>query len=128
MIPRRTLTIVLAAAALAACGGEQAPVSGPGTMTVTLMSPNGSEGAAVLNLLGDGIGQVSSTGANEVYSFSGSGDSQTRVVLISQAGGDLSFQVAVPDTTQPPAYVIEEVAGPDDALRGLTGYELEFRR
>ncbi len=111
----------------AACG-DQAPVSGPGPLTATLSSPHGAEGAAVIVLLGDAVGEVSPAGGATVYSLAG--DSQVRVVLMdtSPSGGELSFVVEVADTTQPPAYVIEEVAGPDDALRDASAYTLEFRR
>ena len=111
---------------VAACSDE-APVSGPGTLTATLSGPNGAEGAAVLALLGDGVGSVTPVGATEAYVREG--DSQLRVVLVNPAGGALSFRVAVADTTEPPAFVIEEVAGPDDALRPDVGaYSLEFSR
>ncbi|MBT8488170.1 MAG: hypothetical protein HKN72_16945 [Gemmatimonadetes bacterium] len=115
-----------AALFLTACSDE-GPVSGPGTITATLVGPNGSEGAAVVSLLGDGIGSVSGVGNTSVHARSG--DSSLRVILIDQTGGTLSFEVAVPDTTQPPAVVIHEVAGPDDALRpSVDGYTLEFAR
>lgn len=111
---------------LAACSDE-GPVSGPGTMTATLVGPNGPEGAAVISLLGDGIGAVSGVGNTAVHARSG--ESTLRLILVDQVGGTLAFQVAVPDTTQPPAVVIHEVAGPDDALRpSVDGYSVEFVR
>lgn len=123
---RRLILPALALVALAACSDE-APVSGPGTMTATVVGPNGAEGAAVLTLLGDGIGAISAVGGSEVHVREG--DSMVRVVLIDPAGGDLAFQVAVPDTTAPPASVILQVAGPDDALRpSVDDYSLEFVR
>lgn len=123
---RRKLLPVLALLFLAACTDE-GPVSGPGTMTATVRSPNGAEGAAVVVLLGDDVGAITAAGGVEVYSYAG--NSATKVVLINQAGGDLSFQVAVADTTQPPAFVLQGVAGPDDELRpSLFEYDLEFVR
>ena len=122
---RQVLCIVLLAT-LAACA-DQAPESGPGTLTATLKSPNGTEGAALVVLIGEGIGSVSAVGRTEVYSYAG--PDATQVVLIDQAGGQLAFQVAVADTTLPPLVVIRQVAGPDDELRSiLTGYDLELRR
>ena len=122
----RLLAAALTVASLMACG-DQGPVSGPGTLSATLISPNGDEGAAVVVLLGDSVGAITPAGATEVYSQEG--DSQTRIVLIDQAGGALTFRVAVPDTTVHPAWVIDQVAGPDDQLRTLVdGYALEFRR
>lgn len=129
--PRRPLArcasaLIGAALFFAACSDE-GPVSGPGTMTATLVGPNSAEGAAVVSLLGDGIGSVSGVGNTSVHARSG--DSSLRLILIDQNGGILSFEVAVPDTTQPPAAVIHEVAGPDDALRpSVDGYTLEFAR
>ena len=124
--PRRSVWVLGLLLVAAACS-DQAPVSGPGTMTATLRSPNGTEGAAVLALLGDGVGNVTPVGATEAYVREG--DSQLRVVLVNLSGGDLSFRVAVPDTTDPPAFVIEEVAGPDDVLRtDLDAYSVEFSR
>jgi hypothetical protein len=96
-------------------------------MTATLTGPNGPEGAAVVVLLGDGLTGFAPLGDLEMYSeVSASG---SRVVLIHPTGGDLAFRVAVPDTTQPPAWVVEQVAGPDDALRpDVSPYALEFAR
>lgn len=123
---RRFILAGLIAALSAGCM-DQGPVSGPGTMTATLRSPNGPEGAAVVTLVGEGLGSVTSIGTTEVFARAGVGT--VRIVLIDQAGGTLAFQIAVADTTQPPGYVVEEVAGPDDALRAdLTGYDLEIAR
>lgn len=118
------LTAVLV---LAACSTDEGPRSGPGTITATLSSPNGAEGAAVVTLLGDDIGAITGVGGTEVHSRAG--DSNVRIVLISEAGGELAFQVAVADTTQPPSTVVVEVAGPDDELRPtVDGYTVEFAR
>ena len=125
MRPARFLLIV-ATLMLTACADES-PVSGPGTMTATLISPNGPEGAALVILVGDGIVDITPLGGTEVFARVGS--SSTQVVLINQAGGELSFQVAVADTTQLPQVVVQEVAGPDDALRSaVTEYSVEFGR
>ncbi len=126
MALRRLTLVVAAALTLGACA-DQGPRSGPGTMTATLVGPNGPEGAAALTLLGDGIGEISPVGATEVHA--GTDDGQTFVLLIDQEGGELAFRVAVADTTQPPAWVVRQVAAPDDALRpSVDAYSLEFRR
>jgi hypothetical protein len=108
----------------AACSDEE-PISAPGTRTATLVSPNGAEGAAILVLVGDGVGAIESLGETEVYRHDA--DGMTRLVLIDLYGGDLAFRVAVVDTTALPAVVIHEVAGPVDELRsGLDAYRLEI--
>lgn len=111
---------------LVACSDE-GPVSGPGTMTATVVGPNGDEGAALVILVGENIGAVTAVGGTELYHRVGS--TETQIVLINPAGGVLAFQLAVADTTQPPQAVIHEVAGPDDELRStLAEYSLEFSR
>ncbi|MDH3270580.1 MAG: hypothetical protein OEN56_04565 [Gemmatimonadota bacterium] len=122
----RRLAGLLALSGLLSACSDEGPVSGPGTLTATLTGPNGAEGAAVIALLGDGIGQITAVGGTEVFSRIGNGAAQ--VVLINEPGGELSFRVAVADTTQPPAVVVEQVAGPDDALRALGAYSVEFSR
>jgi len=123
----RGLLLVAAAFLLGACADE-GPVSGPGTMTATLTGPNGPEGAAVIVILDEAVDvEGAPIGDTEVYSQAGIGS--TQIVLINQVGGELLFQLAVADTTQPPAVVVQEVAGPDDALRtDLSAYAIEFRR
>lgn len=110
----------------AACG-DAGPVSGPGTLTATLVSPNGAEGAARVFLVGEGIGEVSAPGGR-VFSFQ-QGDT-THVVLVHEggAGGTLGFSVAVADTTRSIQGVVVEVSDPDDRIRDLTWYVLEIRR
>jgi hypothetical protein len=122
---RSRLSSALLVLTLVACSDE-GPVSGPGTLTATLASPNGAEGAAYIVLLGEGIGDLTGLGSTELFSESTSGAVQ--LVLINQAGGELAFELAVADTTQPPQVVLHEVAGPDDQLRTLAGYALDFAR
>lgn len=111
--------------ATVACS-NQAPVSGPGTMTVTLVGPNAAEGAALVTLLGDGVGKI--TGLGDTETFTETTVEGTQLVLINQVGGDLGFQVVVTDTTDLPAWVVSQVAGPDDALRADVGaYSLAYR-
>ena len=115
----------LALSLLVACADQSPP--GPGILTATLKSPNGAEGAALVVLMGSGIGEATPLGNNELYTNSNL--DELRIVLINQAGGELEFQVEVADTTNKPTATVEEVAGPDNELRAaLGGYQLEFRR
>lgn len=115
---------LVAALLLAACT-DHGPPSGPGSLTATLRSPNGPEGAAVLLLAGEGVQEVLPVGDTEVYStMSGT---ETHVVLVNQTGGTLAFRVTVADRRRPLVPVVTEVAGPDDALRAdLGGYAVEI--
>ena len=50
-------------------------------------------------------------------------------ILLALQDGDLAFDLAVADVTDPPTWVIEEVVGVDDATRpDVSGYSLEFTR
>ena len=120
-VRRVTLYAVLA---LAACS-DVGPSPGPGILTATLRSPSGDEGAAVLLLIGEGVDEVTAVGETEVFAIT-SGEA-TRVVLINQSGGTLSFNVAVRDLSWPLVALVREVAGPDDELRSDLGqYLVEF--
>ena len=124
MKPHRFATF-LALSLLVACADQSPP--GPGILTGTLKSPNGAEGAALVVLMGPGIGEVTPVGSNQVYSSSNL--DEVRIVLINQNDGTLAFRVEVADTTIEPAAIVEEVADPDNRLRPtVDGYELEFRR
>lgn len=106
---------------------DEGPQSGPGTVTGTLVGPNGPEGAALVTLLGPGVGTVSPVGTTQIFVRSVPG--ATELVLINPTGGELAFEVAVADTTAPPASVVVEVAGPNDELRsGLESYSVDFSR
>lgn len=122
---RLSLCLTLAAA-VAACS-DGGPVAAPGTRTVTLVSPSGDEGAALLTLVGEGVGPVEGVGETEVHRSDA--DGVTRLVLFDLNGGTLAFRMALADTSRLPAAYIEEVAGPDDQLRvGLAAYRLELGR
>ena len=110
---------------LAVACGDEGPASGPGTLTVQVVSPNGAEGAALVRLIGPGLGQVAPD-AGRVFSDI-HGDT-LNVVVVNEAGGDLRFGLAVADTTRPPQGVLVDVSGPDDAVRPLAGYAVEVRR
>ena len=122
---RRSAALLLLAA-LTACSDE-GPQAGPGTLAASVVGPNGAEGAAVVLLLGDGVTAVTPAGGTEV--FVREGNSTTRVVVVHPTGGDLSFEIQVDDVTDPPTFVVEEVAAPDDALRAdVSAYTVEVVR
>ena len=125
-MPNLARTLALLGLALLVACSDEGPVSGPGSLTATLVGPEGADGAAIVVLVGEGVGEVSEVGATEVHARRDG--SATRVVLVNEEGGALAFRVSVADTTQPPQAVIEQVAGDDDELRSVDGYVVEFAR
>ncbi len=122
---RHRLAAFLGLSLLVACTDQSPP--GPGILTATLKSPNGAEGAALVVLMGSGIGEATPLGNTELYTNSNL--DELRIVLINQTGGELEFRVEVADTTIKPTAAVEEVAGPDNELRStIGGYQVEFRR
>lgn len=122
----RSLRAALGALLLgAAACGDAGPESGPGTLTASVSSPNGAEGAAMVLLIGEGLGDVSPVDGR-VFGLR-TGDT-LRVVVVNEEGGALRFAVQVPDTTRHPQAVLVEVSGPDDQLRAMAGYSVELRR
>ncbi|HSW28831.1 MAG TPA: hypothetical protein VLH75_04960 [Longimicrobiales bacterium] len=119
----RAIVCLTATLALGTCGDE-GPASAPGTLTATVVSPNGAEGAALVTLLGMGMGAV---GPSEGRVFAEAHGDTVHVVVVNLAGGGLRFTVQVADTTKPPTGILVEVSGPDDRIRGLAGYRLELR-
>lgn len=103
-----------------ACNSEPAATSGPGRVVGALVSPNGAEGAVVLELVGSGLGAIS---AEEGIALAGVAGDVVRVVVVRERPGRIEFTIQVADLSSPPSVRIVEVAGPDDRLRsGLAGY------
>lgn len=127
MRPRLLALLTSVGTVLAAACGDAGPQSGPGTLTATLLSPNGAEGAAVVEVFGPGIGEV---GELDGSVFSERRGDTLRVVLVREGDpGDLRFTLMVADTTRSFGGTVLEVAGPDDSLRaGISSYSLEIRR
>ena len=110
-----------------AAGCADDPVPGPGVLTATVESPNGAEGAALLTLVGDRILEISPLDGR-VFSEHHGDTVIVVVVVVNEAGGELSFGVEVTDTTRRPLATLLEVSGPDDKIRGLSGYSVDIRR
>lgn len=119
--------VLLGMAVLAVSCGDAGPRSGPGTLTATLVSPHGDEGAAVVEVFGPGITGVASVDGR---AFSERRGDTVRVVVVREEGaGVLRFTLSVADTTQLFGGTVLEVAGPDDVLRSaVSTYTLEIVR
>jgi hypothetical protein len=127
-----TLLLLTAFLSLAACGGDGGG-GGPGTGTedggeyrAQLQSPNGVEGAAAFELTGPGIQAVT---ASVGQLFTESNGTTTRVVVVQQQAGPISFKVTMVAGQGPPqARVVEVVDGNDLPRTSLSGYNVVFGR
>lgn len=87
-----------------------------------LESPHGSEGALLVEL----DVRIFSLQAVAGEVFQVAVDGRTRLLALDDAG-EIRFRIGVPDTGEPVAYRIIEVAGPDNVLRDdVSGYALAF--
>lgn len=122
---RKTLLLLLSLA-IALHGCDDDPASGPGTLTVTLMSPNAAEGAARVQLVGHGMGAATAL-EGEVHTRV-RGDTLD-VLVLRPDPGILRFALQVDDTTRRPRGTVLQVAGPENVLRSaLAGYAVEVVR
>lgn len=94
-------------------------------IAVTVTSPNGTEGAALLELSGGvGLGPVTSAAGTVFFDH---GKNTTRVVVILDAPGEIRFDVRSDDIGTPPQVTLLQVADGDDALRAsLSGYHVDL--
>ena len=92
----------------------------------TVESPNGAEGAAVVELAGDVAADVSADDGSEAFAESALG--VTRVVVVRAAPGALRFRLRLPAGATPPTARVIEVADGDNRLRAsVAGYSVRFR-
>lgn len=124
--PLRRVLAVLALVPLAACGSDG---GGEPRQSVTwsaqLVSPNGAEGAAVLELDGAVAATRTPAGTRVMHHVDGG---VTRVVVVRDEPGQLSFELDLAGRGAAPAASVIEVSGPDDALRAsTTGYRVSLR-
>ncbi len=82
-------------------------MSAPGTLTATVESPNGAEGAALLRLIGGGVSSVEPL-TGDLHT-SAQGDT-TKVLVILDTPGQIAFRVSVADTTQVPVTTLLQIA------------------
>jgi hypothetical protein len=89
-----------------------------------LISPEGPEGSAVLELTSAGLGEVF---AAEGKLFARQGAGVVTLVIILDEPGDIAFRMSVADIRSPPTVTVLDVADGDDQVReALVGYEVEF--
>ena len=120
---RKLLVCIASVVLLASC--DSTNPGGPGTLTAVVTSPNGAEGAAILDVEGI-VESLSANGDVSLY-LTPSGQA-TRAVLVRLTPGELSMKVSVPDVSHTPQIIVVEVADVDNVLRpSIAGYHVEFR-
>lgn len=123
--PRAAL-VSLGLALLAGCGDAPSDPPVPRDMMAVLVSPSGSEGAAVLDLSGGGFSEIRADTGTTLF-VEPSGDA-SRVVLILDEPGAIRFRLRLENEKQPPRVDVVEVAGGDNALRDPAAYTVRFER
>jgi hypothetical protein len=122
---------IAAALALGACADATQSHGGAGTWLAKLSSPNGAEGAAVVELVGKGILNVSTAGGGILFQQP-HGDTMRVVAMADTSvnhGGTIQFHVKMAEGSAAPAATVLQVAAPNDALRGsLAGYRVDLSR
>ena len=128
--PGRPLTRLLGLVCAAvigthACGeGPTPPQPLPGEVRVTLVSPSGTEGAAVFETADAGLVEATAEDGDS-YLFHAGGTS--RIVVILDDPSEIRFTLRVQNVHAPPALRIVEVADGANRLRAtLSGYRVEI--
>ena len=124
-----TAAAVVVSASLACGEGTTAPV--PGTLVVSVTTPNSDDGAMLFTVEGGGIGKPTAVSSSHVLFFRATGTTSLTAVVVGNiaAGPLLSFEA--PDVGLASSYTttITEVAARDNALRpSLSGYTLSVSR
>jgi len=107
-----------------ACDSTQPKSSG--ILTAALITPNGAEGAAVIDVSGvlDSVTATDGTQLFETPTATGK-----RIVLVRLTPGELSMKVNVPDVSNLPHFTVVQVADGDNKLRQLTpSYTMSYLR
>jgi hypothetical protein len=114
--------------ALSACDGAEgtgAALAG-GEYIAALESPHGPEGAAILEITGDGVEEVSGSAAT-LFQQPVSGG--RRLVLVLEPAGRIEFRVRVSPGNELPEVRVVQVVDGNDAVRPSTdGYTVSFSR
>ena len=118
------LIFAVAWAAAACDDAPPEPEPLPGRLVMTLVSPNGAEGAAVLATADAGIVDVTAEAPVQAFHWREGG--VTRIVLLRDEPGEIRFSASVQDVNRPPRLEVVEIADGGNRLRtSLTDYEVD---
>jgi hypothetical protein len=117
---------LLISAAITACDflGLSGP-SGPGELYANIVSPNATDGAAVIEITGGvGLGTITSDDGEVFFQHDGA---TTRLVVILDDPGPITFRVRADDVAELPSATVIQVADGNNELRtSLSDYEIEW--
>ncbi len=120
----RWTVLILALAAAGCDGGGTGEAPAGGEYVAALESPNGPEGAALLEMSGSGVESITATSLSLFRQPTSAG---TRLMLVREPAGRLEFRVRMAAGSRPPAVrVVEVVDGADRQRASLDGYEVTF--
>ena len=95
-------------------------------LNATLVSPNGDEGAALIEMTGTGLGEVT---VRRGQVFTTGTDQRVRAVIVLDEPGEIRFQIEMDDPSAGISATVLEVAdGTNEVRASLTGYAVEFVR
>ena len=125
---RRSLRASALACLLVASACDLGP-KGPGELTGRVTSGPIPVGAIVLEFAGAGITGFSETGSTRLF-FRENSPGQFRVLMVTPAPGEMSFQIQVQDVDAPFPSVttVQAVGGDNGGIANLTGIKVEVRR
>ena len=117
---RKALTFVTLAVLSVGCGTEPVYIA----FDAMLVSPNGLEGAAVIELNGE-FHDIRSANSGQVFAHADGG--VTRVVIILDDPGEIGFTAQLDVAGELPSAQIIEVADGSNQLRtSLSGYRIDI--
>jgi hypothetical protein len=126
MRPRLAVLLLAATGVLSACDGGTGSETAGGEYIAALESPAGPEGAAVLEITGEGVQSVH---AASLTLFQQPVSGGRRLVLVREPAGRLEFRVRMAPGNGPPSVrVVEVVDGNDQPRASAEGYTVTFTR
>jgi len=122
-----SLAVVLLMVLLPSCSDSPSFLWGPVEIRVTLVSPNGVEGAAVFDVSGADLREVRLVEGEEGRLFEEQAGAATMVAVIRATPGTLRFVIEVDDPRRVTGVRVVQVADGDDRIRpALDGYLVQL--